>query len=154
MRSPSPRKDRPRPGLSDTLRELASGLDSRAMGRLLSHEAPEAIRQLAGEREPEGRKRGMVRRVLRDSRDVLVGLTHRLSPPRRTLFLASLVSTVFGILDIEMAFGERRTTEIERTAENRDKTGVFTGAYAINPVNGARIPIWIADYVMITYGRS
>lgn len=107
MRSPSPRKDRPRPGLSDTLRELASGLDSRAMGRLLSHEAPEAIRQLAGEREPEGRKRGMVRRVLRDSRDVLVGLTHRLSPPRRTLFLASLVSTVFGILDIEMAFGER-----------------------------------------------
>lgn len=45
-------------------------------------------------------------------------------------------------------------TEIERTAENREKTGVFTGSYAINPVNEARVPIWIADYVMITYGTG
>lgn len=47
-----------------------------------------------------------------------------------------------------------RSTEIERSAENREKTGVFTGAYAVNPVNNARIPIWIADYVMITYGSG
>ncbi|HLU09069.1 MAG TPA: leucine--tRNA ligase [Oceanobacillus sp.] len=47
-----------------------------------------------------------------------------------------------------------RATEIERTAENREKTGVFTGAYAINPVNNERIPIWIADYVLITYGSG
>ena len=47
-----------------------------------------------------------------------------------------------------------RATEIERTAEDREKTGVFTGAYAINPVNGARIPIWIADYVLLTYGSG
>jgi leucyl-tRNA synthetase len=47
-----------------------------------------------------------------------------------------------------------RETEIERTAENREKTGVFTGAYAVNPVSGARIPIWIADYVMISYGTG
>ena len=45
-------------------------------------------------------------------------------------------------------------TEIERTSEDREKTGVFTGAYAINPVNDERIPIWIADYVMITYGSG
>ncbi len=45
-------------------------------------------------------------------------------------------------------------TEIERTSTEREKTGVFTGAYAINPVNQARIPIWIADYVMITYGSG
>jgi leucyl-tRNA synthetase len=45
-------------------------------------------------------------------------------------------------------------TEIERTAEDREKTGVFTGAYAFNPVNNERIPIWIADYVMITYGSG
>ncbi|NDJ86662.1 MAG: leucine--tRNA ligase, partial [Chloroflexi bacterium] len=45
-------------------------------------------------------------------------------------------------------------TEIERTAEDREKTGVFTGGYAINPVNDERIPIWIADYVMITYGSG
>ncbi len=47
-----------------------------------------------------------------------------------------------------------RFTEIERTAEGREKTGVFTGAYAINPVNEERIPIWIADYVMINYGTG
>jgi len=47
-----------------------------------------------------------------------------------------------------------RQTEIERMAEDREKTGVPTGAYAINPVNGAKIPIWIADYVMISYGTG
>src|SRR5690606_36872197 len=45
-------------------------------------------------------------------------------------------------------------TEIERSAADREKTGVFTGAYAINPVNEEKIPIWIADYVMITYGTG
>ncbi|OIO97940.1 MAG: leucine--tRNA ligase [Anaerolineae bacterium CG2_30_64_16] len=47
-----------------------------------------------------------------------------------------------------------RQTEIERTAADKEKTGVFIGAYAINPVNGRRIPIWIADYVMVTYGTG
>jgi leucyl-tRNA synthetase len=47
-----------------------------------------------------------------------------------------------------------RQTEIERTATDREKTGVFTGAYAINPVNEQRIPIWIADYVLMTYGTG
>jgi leucyl-tRNA synthetase len=41
---------------------------------------------------------------------------------------------------------------MERTALAKDKTGVFTGAYAINPANGAKLPIWIADYVLISYG--
>lgn len=45
-----------------------------------------------------------------------------------------------------------RMSEIDREAADREKTGVFTGAYAINPVNGERIPIWIADYVLMTYG--
>jgi leucyl-tRNA synthetase len=50
----------------------------------------------------------------------------------------------------------RGETEIERqsTDEARPKTGVFTGAYAINPVNDERIPIWIADYVLMTYGTG
>ncbi|MFP4395419.1 MAG: leucine--tRNA ligase [Anaerolineales bacterium] len=47
-----------------------------------------------------------------------------------------------------------RQTEIERLSTEKEKTGVFTGAYAINPVNEARIPIWIADYVMMTYGTG
>jgi len=45
-----------------------------------------------------------------------------------------------------------RMTDIDREAADREKTGVFTGAYAINPVNNARIPIWVADYVLMGYG--
>ncbi len=45
-----------------------------------------------------------------------------------------------------------RLSDIERESAEREKTGVFTGGYAINPVNGERIPIWIADYVLMTYG--
>lgn len=45
-------------------------------------------------------------------------------------------------------------SDLERTELNKEKTGVFTGAYAINPVNGKKIPIWISDYVLATYGTG
>ena len=45
-------------------------------------------------------------------------------------------------------------SDLERTELNKDKTGVFTGAYAINPVNNKEIPIWISDYVLATYGTG
>lgn len=45
-------------------------------------------------------------------------------------------------------------SDLERTDLNKDKTGVFTGAYAINPVNGKKIPIWISDYVLASYGTG
>ncbi|MGH2457409.1 MAG: leucine--tRNA ligase [Chloroflexota bacterium] len=48
----------------------------------------------------------------------------------------------------------KRETEIERLAVGREKTGVFTGSYAINPLNEERVPIWIADYVLLTYGTG
>ena len=47
-----------------------------------------------------------------------------------------------------------RQSEIDRTATDREKTGVFIGAYAINPVNDERIPVWIAGYVLMTYGTG
>ena len=45
-------------------------------------------------------------------------------------------------------------SDLERTELNKEKTGVFTGSYAINPVNNSRIPIWISDYVLVTYGTG
>ena len=45
-------------------------------------------------------------------------------------------------------------SDLERTELNKDKSGVFTGAYAINPVNGKKVPIWIADYVLAAYGTG
>ncbi len=47
-----------------------------------------------------------------------------------------------------------RKSDLDRTELAKEKTGVFTGAYALNPVNGEKIPIWIADYVLATYGTG
>lgn len=48
----------------------------------------------------------------------------------------------------------RRETEIERTNVEKEKTGVFTGSYVTNPVNGEKVPVWIADYVLMGYGAG
>ena len=47
-----------------------------------------------------------------------------------------------------------KQTDIERQSITRDKTGVFTGSYAINPINGKEVPVWVADYVLATYGTG
>jgi leucyl-tRNA synthetase len=45
-------------------------------------------------------------------------------------------------------------TDVDRMVETKDKTGVFTGAYAVNPVNGEKVPVWVADYVLTGYGTG
>src|SRR5690606_24544944 len=54
------------------------------------------------------------------------------------------------------AYVERAShkTDLDRMADTKEKTGEFVGAHAINPVSGARIPIWIADYVLMGYGTG
>jgi leucyl-tRNA synthetase len=47
-----------------------------------------------------------------------------------------------------------RQSDIEREAVDKEKTGVFTGGFALNPVNGEKVPVWIADYVLMTYGTG
>ena len=47
-----------------------------------------------------------------------------------------------------------RQTDIQRESTDKEKTGIFTGGYTVNPVNGERIPVWIADYVLMTYGTG
>ncbi len=76
------------------------------------------------------------------------------------------VSEIFGKSVVQVEHLERylavadyraavaRKTEMERTDATREKTGVFTGAYAVNPANGERVPIWISDYVLAGYGTG
>ncbi|MCS4559012.1 class I tRNA ligase family protein, partial [Shewanella sp. C32] len=45
-------------------------------------------------------------------------------------------------------------SDLERTDLNKDKSGVFTGAVAINPINGEELPIWVGDYVLSSYGTG
>lgn len=85
--------------------------------------------------------------------DTLFGCTYVVLAPEHPLVDA--VTTPDRRTDVENYRAEcARATEIERQSTQREKTGVFTGSYAINPINGRPVPIWIADYVLVTYGTG
>lgn len=85
--------------------------------------------------------------------DTLFGATYMVVAPEHPL-VAQL--TKAGQKEAVEAYLEAsaRKSDLERTDLAKDKTGVFSGSYAINPVNNKRIPIWIADYVLISYGTG
>jgi leucyl-tRNA synthetase len=85
--------------------------------------------------------------------DTLWGATFMVLAPEHPL-VATL--TTPEQKDAVAAYAARagRETEMDRQAEGREKTGVWTGAYAINPVNGQPVPVWIADYVLMGYGTG
>jgi leucyl-tRNA synthetase len=85
--------------------------------------------------------------------DTLFGATYMVFSPEHPL-LNTLVTPEQAPLVEQYRQEASRLSEIDRQAEDRPKTGVFTGAYAINPVNGARLPIWAADYVLMGYGTG
>lgn len=85
--------------------------------------------------------------------DTLFGATYMVFAPEHPL-VADI--TTEENKEAVASYIERCATksDMERTELNKEKTGVFTGAYAINPVNGKKLPIWIADYVMMGYGTG
>ena len=96
---------------------------------------------------------GQEMRVFTTRPDTLFGATFMVLAPEHPLVQAITAPGQRAAVDayVEQA---RRETEIERLSTEREKTGVPTGAHAINPVNGERIPIWIADYVLAGYGTG
>jgi leucyl-tRNA synthetase len=85
--------------------------------------------------------------------DTLWGVTFMVLAPEHPL--VDLITTDDYREQVEeYKFQTTRQSEIERLAVDKEKTGVFTGSYAINPVNGEKIPVWIADYVMMGYGTG
>lgn len=85
--------------------------------------------------------------------DTLWGATFMVLAPEHPLVDSLTAVTQRAAVDAYRKEAERHT-EIERSSTEREKTGVFTGGYAINPVNGEKIPVWIADYVLMTYGTG
>ena len=85
--------------------------------------------------------------------DTLFGATYMVVSPEHKII--SKITTAEQA-DAVKAYQEAaaKKSDLERTDLNKDKTGVFSGSYAINPVNGKLIPIWIADYVLISYGTG
>src|SRR5699024_6757372 len=85
--------------------------------------------------------------------DTLFGSTYCVLAPQPTL-----VETIV-IKDQQEAVKQykedvKNKSDIERSDVSKEKTGVFTGAYAINPANNEKVPVWIADYVMMSYGSG
>jgi leucyl-tRNA synthetase len=85
--------------------------------------------------------------------DTLYGVTYMVLSPEHplvgTITTAAQRAAVEAYVD-----AAARKSDLERTDLAKDKTGVFTGAYAVNPLNGQRVPIWISDYVLISYGTG
>jgi len=85
--------------------------------------------------------------------DTLWGATFMVLAPEHPLVEKIVSSQQKAVVDAYVQQATRQT-DIQREAADKEKTGVFSGAYAINPVNDERIPIWIADYVLMTYGTG
>jgi leucyl-tRNA synthetase len=92
-------------------------------------------------------------RVFTTRPDTLFGATFMVLAPEHPLVEALTAPSQKAVVD-DYIYQTRRETEIERLSTNREKTGVPLGADAVNPVNGERIPIWIADYVLAGYGTG
>jgi leucyl-tRNA synthetase len=85
--------------------------------------------------------------------DTLYGATYMVLAPEHLLVDQIVTEEQWPAV---RAYRERtaRKSDLERTELQKEKTGVWTGAFAVNPVNGQRIPIWIADYVLLGYGTG
>ncbi|NPV01150.1 MAG: leucine--tRNA ligase [Brevinematales bacterium] len=85
--------------------------------------------------------------------DTLFGATYMVLAPEHPLVEKISSPAQHQVVD-DYISKTKTKSDLERTDLNKDKTGVFTGAYAVNPVNGKEIPIWISDYVLISYGTG
>ncbi len=123
---------------SESLKEMQRNWIGRSEGA-------EVLFQLAGGAETI--------RVFTTRPDTLFGATYMvLSPEHKLVNTITTPAQKTKVMDYQMEVAKK--SDLERTETARDKTGIFTGAYAINPVNNEKIPIWIADYVLATYGTG
>ncbi len=92
-------------------------------------------------------------RVFTTRPDTLFGATYMVLAPEHPL-VDVIVSDQQRFAVMRYQEDAARKSDLDRTDLSKDKSGVFTGAYAVNPVNGEKIPIWISDYVLISYGTG
>ncbi|MGB8643907.1 MAG: leucine--tRNA ligase [Anaerolineae bacterium] len=91
--------------------------------------------------------------VFTTRQDTVLGMSFAVLAPEHPLVEKITTAERKAAVD-EYVYKTRRETEIDRLSTEKVRDGVFTGAYAINPMNGAQVPIWIADYVLMTYGTG
>jgi leucyl-tRNA synthetase len=92
-------------------------------------------------------------RIFTTRPDTLFGVTFMVLAPEHPLVPQVTSDDRRSEVDTYVATA-RNASDIDRQSTEREKTGVFTGGYATNPMNGERVPIWVADYVLMTYGTG
>ncbi|MBI1337114.1 MAG: leucine--tRNA ligase [Phycisphaera sp.] len=100
-----------------------------------------------------GGDEGETIRVFTTRPDTLFGATYMVLAPEHPLVDSITVGEQYHAVN-EYQKQTSKKADADRAADDKSKTGVFTGAYAVNPVNNEKIPIWIADYVMMGYGTG
>ncbi len=85
--------------------------------------------------------------------DTLFGATYMVIAPEHKLVSRLTTAEQKAAVDAYVEQAAKKS-DLERTDLAKTKTGVFTGSYAVNPVNGAKIPVWISDYILISYGTG
>jgi leucyl-tRNA synthetase len=96
-------------------------------------------------------------RVFTTRPDTIFGATYMVVAPEHPLVDAILSSSTFGADRASLrdyVAAARNKADVDRMADAKEKTGVFTGVYAVNPATGKRIPVWAADYVLMSYGHG
>ena len=86
--------------------------------------------------------------------DTIYGCTFMLLPPESSLAAELVVGTEYEAAFTDLKEAATKVTSIERQGTDREKHGVFTGRYALNPVTGESVPIWVSDYVLLDYGTG
>jgi leucyl-tRNA synthetase len=101
----------------------------------------------------EGPLKGEPIKVFTTRPDTLYGATYMVLSPEHAL-VSKITTDEYRQTVEEYQLAARKKSDLERTELAKEKSGAFTGAYAVNPVNGKNVPIWIADYVLATYGTG
>jgi leucyl-tRNA synthetase len=96
---------------------------------------------------------GDMLRIFTTRPDTLFGATYMVLAPEHSLVEKVTTAQQRAAVDAYRTAAAKKS-ELERTQLEKEKTGVFTGGYAVNPVNNEKIPIWVADYVMMGYGTG
>ena len=92
-------------------------------------------------------------RIFTTQPDTLFGATYMVLAPEHPLVPVLTTAERRAAIDAYREAAARRS-DVQRAEQAREKTGVFTGGFCVNPVNGERLPVWIADYVLMSYGTG
>ncbi len=101
--------------------------------------------------EPKGDAKSIT--VFTTRADTLFGVTYVVLAPEHPYVNAIVTDGQRAAVEAYVAQAAKQS-EIERTSTSKDKTGVFTGAYCVNPINGEKVPVYVADYCLSTYGTG